>query len=143
MDQPGETSVDWAVSDAGARQDMVEEVCGGAACGWGLSCPGPEMLQLCSVCSIVAYCGAKCQWESCPTHKKVCKKLKGEAWGLKVELVGQMITMARSRNLKRKLGKENEDLGNDDKGDETREKDAAVTEDSADCEDITTKDTPI
>ena len=143
VDQPGETSVDWAVSDAGARQDIAEEVCGGAACGWCLSCPGPEMLQLCSVCSIVAYCGAKCQGESWSTHKKVCKKLKGEAWGLKVELVGQMITMARSRNFKRKMGKENEDLGNDDKGDETRENDAAVTEDSADLEETTTKDTPI
>ena len=71
VDQPGETSVDWAVSDAGARQDIAEEVCGGAACGWCLSCPGPEMLQLCSVCSIVAYCGAKCQGESWSTHKKV------------------------------------------------------------------------
>jgi len=92
-------------------------VCGGAACGWCLSCPGPEMLQLCSACSSVAYCGAKCQGASWPTHKKVCKKLKGEAWGLKVELVGQMITMARSRNLKRKLGKSVPGAEDDDNSD--------------------------
>jgi len=91
-------------------------VCGGAACGWCLSCPGPEMLQLCSACSSVAYCGSKCQGKSWPTHKKVCKKLKGEAWGLKVELVGQMITMARSRNLKRKLGKSVAGAKDDDIG---------------------------
>ena len=84
---------------------IAEEVCGGAACGWCLSCPGLEMLQLCSACSIVAYCGSKCQGESWPTHNKVCKNLKGETWGQKVELVGQMIAMARSSDLKRKLGK--------------------------------------
>ena len=56
---------------------------------------------LCSACSSVAYCGAQCQGESWPSHKKVCKKMKGAAWGLKMELVSNMIKLARSR-FKRK-----------------------------------------
>ena len=87
------------VGDAGAHQDIAVEVCGGGSCAWCFVSPGPQMLQLCSACSSVAYCGAKCQGKSWPTHRKVCKNLKGSSWGLKVELVCQMITVAKSREL--------------------------------------------
>ena len=77
-------------------------MCGGRSCSWCFVSPGPEMLQLCSACSSLAYCGPKCQGRSWPSHRKVCKKLKGSAWGVKVELVCQMITMAKSGELSAK-----------------------------------------
>jgi len=106
LDQPGETSVDWETYEASQHvevaQDVVHEVCGGAACGWCLKSPRPAVLQLCSACSSVAYCGAGCQGESWPTHKKICKKLKEAAWDDKIKLVHEMIEMAKTRGQKRK-----------------------------------------
>jgi len=104
LDQPGVTSVAWQVEGAESDQNWAEQVCGGLACGWCQACPGPEQLQLCSACSSVAYCGAQCQGQSWPSHKKVCKRMKGAAWGLKMELVNNMIKLARS-GLKRKAAK--------------------------------------
>merc|ERR1719153_1979955 len=106
LDQPGETSVDWETYEASQHievpQDVVHEVCGGAACGWCLKSPRPAVLQLCSACSSVAYCGAGCQGESWPTHKKICKKVKEAAWDDKIKLVHEMIEMAKTRGQKRK-----------------------------------------
>eukprot|EP00092_Neocalanus_flemingeri_P040708 GFUD01044320.1.p1 GENE.GFUD01044320.1~~GFUD01044320.1.p1 ORF type:complete len:720 (-),score=271.55 GFUD01044320.1:173-2254(-) len=101
MDQPGHTSVDWQVGETGPARDLVEQVCGGAACGWCLAMPGPSLLQLCSACSCVAYCGTICQGDSWTSHKKFCKKMKGAAWGQKMEMVAAMIQLARTRKEKR------------------------------------------
>ena len=107
LDQPGETSVAWDDQDgpgvAGEDVEDVEEVCGGAACGWCLEVRGPAFLQLCSACSSVAYCGPGCQGQSWSYHWKVCKKLKGAVWTVKVELVKKMLRIAKSGILKRKL----------------------------------------
>merc|ERR1719186_673232 len=102
LDQPGQTSVDWQIGEAAPAPDLVEQVCEGDACGWCLAMPGPSQLQLCSACSSVAYCGTICQGESWPSHKRVCKKMKGASWMQKVELVGNMIQLARSRKDRRK-----------------------------------------
>merc|ERR1719186_2518983 len=97
LDQPGQTSVDWQTGEAAPVPDLVEQVCEGEACGWCLAMPGPSQLQLCSACSSVAYCGTICQGESWPSHRRVCKKMKGVAWTQKMELVTSMMQLARSR----------------------------------------------
>merc|ERR1719186_170847 len=97
LDQPGQTSVDWQTGEAAPVPDLVEQVCEGEACGWCLAMPRPSQLQLCSACSSVAYCGTICQGESWPSHRRVCKKMKGVAWTQKMELVTSMMQLARSR----------------------------------------------
>jgi hypothetical protein len=51
-------------------------------------------LHLCSGCAGVAYCGKQCQDEGWVAHRVVCKKMKGESWGMKVKLVTAMISLA-------------------------------------------------
>jgi len=94
-------SVAWDIHDEGSL-DVVNKVCGGEVCGWCLEYPGPSILQLCSACSSVAYCGPQCQGKSWPTHKKICKKLKGANWTVKLELVREMTKKTKINSLKRK-----------------------------------------
>ena len=89
---PSKEHVDWQVA---------EQICNGSSCGWCQMDKGQEFLHLCSVCLSVAYCGPKCQRKSWPTHKKICKKMPGVLWDVKVKLVCSVIELSRVK-LKRK-----------------------------------------
>ena len=98
---PSKQHVDWQVDMTGEDKDVAEQICNGSSCGWCQMDKGQELLQLCSVCRSVTYCGPKCQRKSWPTNKMICKKMPGALWDVKVKLVCSVIELSRVK-LKRK-----------------------------------------
>ena len=79
---------------------LVESITSGLTCA-SVKCLVHQpagVLQLCSGCSGVAYCGQRCQGEGWAAHRKVCSKMKGVSWGMKLKLVTAMISLATEEN---------------------------------------------
>ena len=100
-------TVNPAIDNINISLTLVGKILDGLVCA-NVSCltqrPADSLLQQCSGCSAVAYCGRRCQAVGWAAHKHICKNMNRAEWRTKVKLITAMLKIFMQKNNLNSLG---------------------------------------